>query len=379
MIIKAQYILTSPGLVLEGYALKVGNNEIYKLFPNRLTSLYRDGKDEKLLDLGDSILLPAFINCYNRLWLTNLKNLHLTRMNFQQWINKVKDLLESWSTTDYINSIKDGIELSLKEGVYYITDFLPLSIFKSVGEAYDNSKCKIKKFAIISGLKRKDYSKVKEQLDHILNGNGIGIAPHSCYSTAQFFYKLCIKLAKKNDLFISTNACEIKEEIDLFKSKSGFWSPISYFEKLGLLDLKKLILVHCNYLSTKDIKLLSQRQPFIAYCPRTSAYFGIKKHPLKKLLQNKIPVVLGTDSLATTSSLSILDEMRFVYKNYKIRPVDIFNMVYENAPLIFKPLNIGKIFPRYKADMVYISGKFSKKNILEEILADGNLKVSTIS
>jgi cytosine/adenosine deaminase-related metal-dependent hydrolase len=52
----------------------------------------------------------------------------------------------------------------------------------------------------------------------------------------------------------------------------------------------------------------------IAFCPRTHARFGHAPHPYRALLERGVVVCLGTDSLASSPSLSVLDEMRFLHR-----------------------------------------------------------------
>jgi len=52
----------------------------------------------------------------------------------------------------------------------------------------------------------------------------------------------------------------------------------------------------------------------VVYCPRSHDFFGHENHPVRQLLDLGINVALGTDSLASNSSLSLIDEMRFLFK-----------------------------------------------------------------
>ena len=52
----------------------------------------------------------------------------------------------------------------------------------------------------------------------------------------------------------------------------------------------------------------------VAFCPRTHARFGHAPHPYRALLEKGVIVCLGTDSLASSPSLSILDELRFLHR-----------------------------------------------------------------
>ena len=54
----------------------------------------------------------------------------------------------------------------------------------------------------------------------------------------------------------------------------------------------------------------------MAYCPRSNAFFRRPTDSLHKLLEAGVNVALGTDSLASNDSLSMLDEMRFVKERH---------------------------------------------------------------
>jgi cytosine/adenosine deaminase-related metal-dependent hydrolase len=80
---------------------------------------------------------------------------------------------------------------------------------------------------------------------------------------------------------------------------------------LGLLDLRPL-LVHCNYVSDSDLDLVAAAGASIAYCPRSHAFFHHEPHRWREMLSRGINVCVGTDSLASNDTLSVLDELRFL-------------------------------------------------------------------
>ncbi len=70
----------------------------------------------------------------------------------------------------------------------------------------------------------------------------------------------------------------------------------------------------------------------VVYCPRSHEFFGHEKHPVRQLLDAGINVALGTDSLASNSSLSMIDEMRFLAKKRKdLTLEEIFQMATRNG------------------------------------------------
>ena len=71
------------------------------------------------------------------------------------------------------------------------------------------------------------------------------------------------------------------------------------------------ILAHLNELTESDFDLLARAPRFqIAHCPRSHTYFGHTPFELRKLQALGFNICLGTDSLASNSSLSLFAEMR---------------------------------------------------------------------
>jgi cytosine/adenosine deaminase-related metal-dependent hydrolase len=83
------------------------------------------------------------------------------------------------------------------------------------------------------------------------------------------------------------------------------------------------LIAHANFISEGDIAQLAasvrrgilptSRRVAVAFCPRTHAFFAHPRHAYRTLLEAGVTVCLGTDSLASTPTLSILDEMRFLH------------------------------------------------------------------
>jgi cytosine/adenosine deaminase-related metal-dependent hydrolase len=101
------------------------------------------------------------------------------------------------------------------------------------------------------------------------------------------------------------------------------WEPISprpsdYVRK-GALRNADWLIAHGTYLDPDDFwQLRPEAAPdnhrvAIAFCPRTHARFGHAPHPYRALLERGVIVCIGTDSLASTETLSLLDELRFLH------------------------------------------------------------------
>lgn len=168
---------------------------------------------------------------------------------------------------------------------------------------------------------------------------------------------------------------ESKDEIRLLKGKkSGFeklyrgagwdlaWAPaarssFAYLHKLGLLG-RGLIGVHAVQATRHDIALLKKTKTAIAHCPRSNKETGVGTMRLKDFLEAGITVGLGTDSLASTSTLNMWDEMRFAYALHRkdgITARDIFRLAtLGGARALGMEKEIGTLEPGKKADIIAV-------------------------
>ena len=85
-------------------------------------------------------------------------------------------------------------------------------------------------------------------------------------------------------------------------------SPARYLDSLGVLD--SLVAIHLN-LVEPDLDLLKSKNVKAVFCPQSTRWFGREKYmPVRDLLDRKMLVGLGTDSLASSESLNFLHEIR---------------------------------------------------------------------
>ena len=160
-----------------------------------------------------------------------------------------------------------------------------------------------------------------------------GLSPHAPYSTAGWLYHKAVA----SRMPLSTHLAEMPEELRLLQHRDGplrsfledlgawddDWEPIgprpADYVRKGELRNADWLIAHGTYLEPDDFWQLRPeaapegRRVAIAFCPRTHARFGHAPHPYRALLERGAIVCLGTDSLASSASLSILDEIRFLH------------------------------------------------------------------
>ncbi|MEK7241692.1 MAG: amidohydrolase family protein, partial [Planctomycetota bacterium] len=216
----------------------------------------------------------------------------------------------------------------------------------------------------------------------------LGLSPHAPYTACAKLYQGCTLFSKGQDLLLSTHICETKEELEFLKEGTGSFAimlraygmledwnppglhPLAYLKKIGALA-RPWLLVHCNYLSEEDIYIIKESGSSVVYCPRSHHFFGHEVHPFLRLLKEGVNVALGTDSLASNQSMSILDEMRFLHENYPgLDPVEIFSMATEGgAKALRLGENIGRLMHGMEADLTVIELSSGEGTVYERMLS----------
>ncbi len=162
----------------------------------------------------------------------------------------------------------------------------------------------------------------------------VGLSPHAPYSTSTWLYRQCAEHSRRHGLPLATHLAESREELQLLTYRSGplvnfladmgVWRPeqieaSSIREVLALLtDVDRLLLVHGNYLERDDWRWLRSKNPSatVVYCPQTHAYFQHERHPWVEMMADGVQIALGTDSRASSPSLSLWDDLRVVRETY---------------------------------------------------------------
>ncbi|MHB1680528.1 MAG: amidohydrolase family protein [bacterium] len=178
----------------------------------------------------------------------------------------------------------------------------------------------------------------------------IGVSPHSIYSVSPALFKILSEKNKQWGLDLTVHTSEHKSEIQFLSEGKGdisenllaalnlkefnnpsekygikYLTPVQYLKSVGILS-PKTSLIHANEVNGDDIKIIKDSKSSIIHCPRSNSFFKSNKLPLRKLLDNNIIVGLGTDSLYSNNSISILDELKYARKIHNNLQIDHENI-----------------------------------------------------
>jgi 5-methylthioadenosine/S-adenosylhomocysteine deaminase len=373
MIITSQKLLTlqddapsiNNGAVVfsRGAILDAGTAErILKQYPGH--HVYR---------LENAVLMPGLINVHTHLELPPLLNA-IRAKTFPDWVLNLVQAKKQIGKAEFAIAAKQNVKALIRSGT------------TTVGEicTHGASPGVLKQ----SGLRATVYQEIismdpSSHISHLLslvfrpssNLIRIGLSPHAPHTVSERALLQIKRLALRKHLRLCIHVAESKDEIRLLqRKKSGFeklykaagwdrtWapsadSPFEYLHRLGLLN-KNFLAVHAVQVTDSDISLIRKSCASIAHCPRSNRETGVGKMPLKKFLDAGVVVGLGTDSLASSPSLSLWDEMRSAYRIHRSAGVtarDIFTLATNGGAKALGMFNaIGSIEPGKRADIIAV-------------------------
>ncbi len=165
------------------------------------------------------------------------------------------------------------------------------------------------------------------------------LSPHAPYSVSEALWNLIQPSFGNHTVTIHNQ--ETNFEDGLFKNKEGdfmrmyemmrmdisFFQPTrksslqSYLSKMK--DAGQILLVHNTYTKEEDIRYAATVSDAVNWCLCINAnqYIEQAVPPVDILRKQKANIVLGTDSLASNHSLSILDEIKTLLRHYPNLPI----------------------------------------------------------
>jgi cytosine/adenosine deaminase-related metal-dependent hydrolase len=296
------------------------------------------------LDLGNVGLVPGFVNAHTHLELKalNRENQRAGQVEDElSWLRRVID--QRRGRTD--DSLRDTVARNLRAAIETGTTLLADTT--TAGLSWDLvAKAPVRGvvFAELIGLQRMRGLQTSEAAwswlgsvrpeAQVAGCARPGLSPHAPYSTSGWLYHQAAASRRP----LSTHLAEMPEELRLLSHRDGplrsfledldawddDWEPIgprpADYVRRGELRRADWIIAHGTYLEADDFwQLRPEAAPdghrvAIAFCPRTHARFGHAPHPYRALLERGVIVCLGTDSMASSDSLNMLDEMRFLHR-----------------------------------------------------------------
>ena len=371
MILRARTVITNTGGPIEDGAVAIVGNRIAAVggFDEIRAAYYGE-----TTDLGEQVLMPGLVNAHCHLDYTMMRRAINPQRTFTEWIIRINALKRSLDNNDYRDAIAKGFAELKQWGTTTVANI------ESFPELLpDMPPPPIRTWWFFEMIDVRHRLAGEETIAGTLGFfdqrpdwlGGFGLSPHAPYTASGKLYELTADTAEKLGMPVTTHVAESREEWEMFREKRG--ELHEFMQKLGrwMFDNQeqrtplahvaaharlgpRWLLAHMNELDDSDFTLLATmpQKPSIVHCPGSHRYFRHTRFPLTKLRNIGVNVCLGTDSLASTLTLSMFDEMRILARQEpQLDPSEIIKMATLNGAMALG-IEAGKIAPGALADLI---------------------------
>jgi cytosine/adenosine deaminase-related metal-dependent hydrolase len=382
MIIRSRLVVPMDGNPIENGAVAVAGGRIVSVGRFEDVKAERNGE---VLDLGEQILLPGLINAHCHLDYTMLRGKIPPSQSFSDWIRAINAEKAKLTPKDYVASINQGFAEAQRFGT---TTIVNLTAFSELISAIEEP-IRTWWFGELIDVRNPDQARriVDHAVESLRPAKHWGLAPHAPFTASGALYARCEEVARQEKILATTHLAESREEMQMFHDADGpafdflksigrpmedcgGKTPLEYLLQVAVLD-ENWIVAHLNELTEGDFDLLARSRKFhIAHCPRSHTFFEHAPFALKKLRALGFNICLGTDSLASNSSLSLFSEMReLLGKEPWISSREILEMATVNAAhALGQAHSLGKIRPGFSADLIAIAAVPSGTDLFDAIV-----------
>lgn len=330
-IFSARYLLPIGAPPIEDGALLVEDDRIRAV--GRYRELAAAHPGVAAVDFGDAVILPPLVNAHTHLELTGFPDWAefageaAEPADFVDWILRLVRVRRTVGEAAISASLFEGIWKSLAAGTGAVGDILTSL---AAARVYRHSPLRGRIFCEVLGI---DASAVAARLAEIARslacppapGLSWGLAPHAPYTLNAATFDQVAALARESCLPLAMHWAETAEEIDFLArgtgplqrlyAAAGWPCPPTSARicppKTSGAGASGSVLIHGVHVDAGGVDEIARAGLGVILCPRSNQRFGEQRAPVASYRRAGVPLALGTDSLASSPSLSVWEELAF--------------------------------------------------------------------
>ncbi len=324
-----------------------------------------------LVELGNGVLLPGLVNAHTHLELSALAGATHADDGFVGWVRSLVEARPTvppdtsrWATEQAIAAVIDSGTAAVGDvsnalGHLDLLSTAPLDavvFLEIIGWDPDRAEAAIEE---AQGRRRAVVPRGRVE---------VRIAAH----TPQSVSPRLLSLMAQGEGIASIHLAESPEEVEFLRSGRGAWktflddrglgrvpfdppgrSPVAYLESLGVL-WPGLMAVHCVQVDRSDLALLARRGVKVIVCPRSNRTLGVGRAPVPAMLEEGLTPGLGTDSLASASSLDVIEEAVALHNEFpQIRASTLLRMATRGGAEALGISDLGHLAVGFRASLAF--------------------------
>ncbi len=293
-----------------------------------------DLKEKHSIEFYNGVIVPGFVNCHCHLELSHMKGSIKEGTGLGEFIEQIRTTRKA-DTEGILSSAYSADNYMFNNGIVLCADICNTSDSFTIKK---DSRIRYVNLLEVFGL---DPDKAVKRIDEVTviaekakdMDLTFSMVPHSAYSLSLTLFRL-LRDKSLNNKVTSIHFMETAGEENFLKNRTG--ALMNSYERSELIPPRletpechasvileevaksgDLILVHNTFADRKTVRLVSERlNLFWCLCPNSNIYIENKLPPVNMLIGEGCELVIGTDSLASNTELSILAELKTLQINF---------------------------------------------------------------
>ncbi|MCB0380166.1 MAG: amidohydrolase family protein [Flavobacteriales bacterium] len=282
----------------------------------------------------EGIVCPGFVNTHCHLELSYLKGKVKEQTKLHGFIKDIISIRESFSDDVRLEAITAAEQEMKQNGIVAVGDISNgTSTFKLKATENLYYHTFVEVFGSDPSIANDAFNHAKRVYDTYFDKKKASITPHATYSVSDKLTQLVNQHCKENNSLVSIHNQETESENHFYQhGKGDLFDFLNIREKLKgefvptqqnalpsflgkYENLRKTLLVHNTFTNKQDIAWANNfsKNIYWAFCPNANLYIENRQPSYNLFLNEKCTI--GTDSLASNWSLSILDELKTISRN----------------------------------------------------------------
>lgn len=267
------------------------------------------------------ILIPGMVNLHCHLELAYLRGAIEEQTGFAGFARAIGMVRDKFTIEERLHAASVADSAMWQEGIEAVLDIANDDVVMPIKE---RSKIEYRTLFELFGLGCNSITKHQEMAERYTNSS---ITPHSTYSLQDQMFR---SAASNNRSTLSIHMLESEAETELYR---GQGSLMEWYERMGwecdflhygspaqrvvrsIEPSRNVVLVHGCRATEEDVALISDHfkdNVTWALCPESNRYISNDRPPVELLRKMGCRIGIGTDSLASARSLSLIDNLRLI-------------------------------------------------------------------
>jgi cytosine/adenosine deaminase-related metal-dependent hydrolase len=327
------------------------------------------------------VLTPGLVNAHAHLQYTDFEELNSLDQPFHVWIGKMVEKRATFTDAMWGESTRRGLHLMLRAGITSVADIVtePIGVLPPTARSGIGGVSYIE--VVFEDARSWSESGRARLLERLASGPAnrkLGVSPHTPYTIAGAVFADCVAIARDKGLRLHPHVAESPAEseyvltgtgpfaesmtnfgmaMELIRDGGSGLSPVQYLDKFGVFG-PDMHAAHCVHCDPADRDVLRERGVYAALCARSNKILQSGRPPVADYLRENSPFGIGTDSLASTPSLDLLEEaaaLRALALNQGYDASDLDRRIFEAATLggagAMGLTDVGRLEPGSRADL----------------------------